>query len=102
MLKKDAPKRRAVGFKSSALDAAAQVEWIQNFKSNKEFHPSVPALVIDEAFNGCGIVVLNDAKLKVGTLLRIKVGQLPVLKAEVRWVQEVDEELTKCGLSYLE
>jgi hypothetical protein len=65
------------------------------------FKPSVPALVFSESHGGCGLVLLATEKILVGDIIRVRVGNLPVCKAEVRWREEIDPTTVKIGLQYL-
>ncbi len=67
-----------------------------------KFQPKILALVIDEALDGCGIVLVNNKTLFEGDICLIKVGQLDPLIGEVRWLKELDEEVHKIGIMYLE
>ena len=60
------------------------------------------ALVIDEALDGCGLVVVNNKILAEGDICLVKVGMLDPLIGEVRWLRELDEEVHKIGIMYLE
>lgn len=66
------------------------------------FDPTIPALVFSEAHKGCGIVVLSTPKLLVGDIVRIQVGALPVFRAEVRWREQVEAQILKLGLLFLD
>lgn len=67
-----------------------------------EFDPKIMALVIDEALDGCGLAVVNNKTLFEGDICLVKVGLLDPLIGEVRWVRELDEEVHKIGIMYLE
>ena len=67
-----------------------------------EFTPQVPGLVFDESFKGCSVVVLETERLQRGDRVRIRAGELPVLKAEVRWRREIDTGVLKVGFLYVE
>ncbi|OFZ55910.1 MAG: hypothetical protein A2428_05185 [Bdellovibrionales bacterium RIFOXYC1_FULL_54_43] len=66
------------------------------------FDPTIPALIFSESHKGCGIVVLTTTKLQIGDHVKIQVGDLPVLRAEVRWREQVDPLIVKIGMMYLE
>ena len=69
---------------------------------DRPFHPTIPALIVDEAFKGCGLIVLPHPKLTVGARLRVQVGKLAPVTAEIRWKLEIDTQVHKIGLMYLE
>ena len=67
-----------------------------------EFSPTIPALVFDESFKGCGLVVLETTLLQVGDRIRVQIGKLPIFNAEVRWRQEIADDILKVGILFLE
>lgn len=71
-------------------------------EDNDEFVSKIQALVIDEALDGCGLVVVNNKTLFEGDTCLVKVGDLDPLIGEVRWVKILDEEVQKIGIMYLE
>lgn len=68
----------------------------------RSFDPTIPALVFSEAHKGCGLVILATSKLQVGDVFKVQVGDLPVLSAEIRWREQVDQQVIKLGVMYLE
>jgi hypothetical protein len=67
-----------------------------------EFSPKIPALIASESYRGCGLVVMKNANLNTGDKIRLQVGKLPPLKAEVRWRMKVDAEIFRVGIMYLD
>ncbi len=67
-----------------------------------EFSPTISALIFDESFGGCGLVILDTPKLQVGDRCRIQIGNLPVTRAEVRWRRELAEDVIKIGVLFNE
>mgnify|MGYP000904760218 FL=1 len=92
--------RRAIRFKPDPGDYAL-VDML-NIENASDFRPTLLGLILEESAKGCGIVVLSNMVLKVGTFCRVKVGRGPALKAEVRWRKDLDEEVMRLGLLYLE
>lgn len=66
------------------------------------FRPSMVALVPEESSKGVGLVLLTTPSLQVGNYVRIQVGKLPPLRAEVRWRRDVDPQIIRIGLLFLE
>jgi len=91
-------KRNSVRFKPDEGTYAL----IDTDADTKEFDPNLPVLVFSEAHKGVGIIALTTPKLQVGDPLKIQVGNLPVLKAEVRWREQVDPQVIKVGIMFLE
>lgn len=73
-------------------DTAAQV-----------FQPDITALIFNESYSGCALVIMGHKRLQVGQTCRIKLGYLnqPML-AEVRWRRELYNGIARIGLKYIE
>jgi hypothetical protein len=67
-----------------------------------EFRPTHIGLLIEEGHKGCGCAVSSRTQLKKGAFCKIKAGELPVFKSEVRWVIRLDKDILKVGFEYLE
>ena len=59
-------------------------------------------LIWDEAHGGCGLITLYHEWLVVGALCRVSVGSVHSLKAEIAFCQEIDPEVIKVGIKFLE
>lgn len=94
-----AKRRRSIRFKPDAENQIAKID-IQNLEG--KFTPSITALVVDEAYQGCGLVFQNQKGFEVGEVCRLQLGQIGPLQAEVRWKQKLDENLIKVGFRFLE
>ncbi|MCK6597738.1 MAG: hypothetical protein L6Q37_05190 [Bdellovibrionaceae bacterium] len=70
--------------------------------STKEFKPSISGLILNESYSGCAIVVASDVILKLGSKVKIKIGNLHVMKAEVVWAKILEENIQKIGIKLLE
>jgi len=68
----------------------------------RHFKPTIAALVTDEALRGCGIVTLSQAPLDPETECMIRVGDLPPLRSQIRWVKEVSADVRRAGVMFLE
>ncbi len=78
-------------------------EALVDAKSKKgKFSPTHRALVLDEAFKGCCLVVPGPFDLTVGDTLWVKVGKLDAMEAEIRWIEKLDPRVFKIGVFYLE
>lgn len=69
------------------------------------FETEAAGLVIEEAYGGCALVVVRKLipeSLAEGTRLQIKVAKLGPMKAEVRWIRHLDDDVSKLGLQYVD
>lgn len=67
-----------------------------------KFEPKVTALVYNESFSGCAVVVQSCKKLQIGDVCSVQISTLSPMKAEVRWRKELDNGITRIGLRYLD
>lgn len=91
-------KRKHIRF---ASDVGTQAFVLANEEGVKLKIP-LPALVVEESFKGCSLVVLKDSIFHEGSLLTVKVGRLDPMKSEVRWVKTFDGKICYIGLVYLD
>lgn len=82
-------------------DVATEASLDVKFKKGK-YTPTHNAIVLDEAFKGCCLVVGGPFDLTVGDTLWCKVGQLDPIEAEIRWMEKLDPRVFKLGIFFLE
>ncbi len=66
------------------------------------FTPRLHALVYEESYGGCGMVVLKGVVFEPGDVIRLQVGRLGPMRAEVRWSMNVDQHVQRLGVMYLD
>lgn len=70
--------------------------------TGREFNPTITAIILNESYAGCAIVFAANDILKKGTQVKIKIGQLEIMKAEVAWNKILEENIQKVGIRLLE
>ncbi len=70
--------------------------------SKGAFKPTLVCLVTEESYKGCGLVSIIYEGLQSGDTCRVQVGAGPVMKAEVRWRTDLDAQVMRIGLMYLD
>jgi hypothetical protein len=70
--------------------------------NRKNFEGELPALIFNESYSGCCVVMMKEKRLKVGGHFKVKVGLLAPLLGEVRWINELDDHFVKLGIEFLE
>ena len=92
-------KRRHVRFAPErSADAAIDLD-----PTREEFKSDVAALIVDEApMGGVCLLVLRAPEMKEGKKLRVRVGDLAPLNGIVVWRTELDTEIAKVGIRFLE
>ncbi|MEN1728426.1 MAG: hypothetical protein AAGJ52_08285 [Pseudomonadota bacterium] len=71
----------------------------------QHFEPEIAGLVNEESRAGCGLVVLNrqiNDRLKVGDRCQVKVGSLGIVLSEVKWINTIEEGVSRLGLEFIE
>ena len=91
-------KRKGVRFKPDP-GAYAEIEW---GAARGDFKGDLIGLVTDESFRGCGLVIVFQEPIRTGSKLRVRIGNGPVLRAEVKWSSFLDSEVVRVGVTYLE
>ncbi len=94
---KSALKRSPIRFKPDPLTVA-----YVDFSKTKNFTPTNTAVVINESYSGCSLVMVYDQPINKGDKIKIKVGQLPEMKASIAWVKVLEENIYKLGVQLLE
>lgn len=90
----DAKAREAVAFIDEREESAKE-----------NFSPGIVGLIIEQSHSGCSLVISKlkpESRLSVDQKIRIKVGPLPILAAQVRWQRELDDNVLRLGIQYLE
>lgn len=95
-------KRNGIRFEPDA----GTIAWI-DFKNTSKlkasaFQPTMVALVTEESHRGCGLALRMSKELEVGAPCRVKVGNNPALLGEVRWRVELDSQIMRIGIMFLE
>lgn len=85
-------------FKPDPMDAAM----VDLKASTPAFEPTMSCLILNESFSGCALVIPTAFPISEGTFMRVKVGRMEPLRAEVVWTQRLDDELLKVGIRFLE
>lgn len=90
--------RRNIRYQPDPLTVA----WIDPLSSGGTFKPKLKALVFSESYSGCGLVGLTADFFNIDSSFRIKVGDVLPLRAEIAWVRELDQDVCKLGIRYLD
>lgn len=91
-------KRRFVRFDPDPTDTAL-VEFSPN---GKTFKPTLAALISNESYGGCGLIVMTRLRIKQGDKVRVKVGRVKPLVGVVAWVDPLAPRILQIGVRYEE
>ena len=91
--------RRNLRYKPDKL----QVAQIMFDGTKTAWQPDDVALIIDEsAVSGCQLVLKFTPHCKPGSRVRVKLGPLDPLLGEIVWRREIDADLFRVGVRFLE
>jgi hypothetical protein len=91
-------KRRYTRYRPNPLSQAK----VQVSLESAAFQPEATALVYEEAFGGCAIIVIWEHAPNIHDQWRVQVGQLNPMVSEVVWFKKLDDSTWKVGLKFLE
>lgn len=97
-------KRRYLRFEPDEV-LVAQLQFIDAEPDDRFFKCQAAGPVLDESYEGCSLVVLTHdlpENREEGRPCLIKLDNLGPIRAELRWVKSVDEEICKIGVHYLD
>ena len=55
----------------------------------------------NESFQGCCVVFVGEVNFKKGQEVLCQCGTLPKVRARVAWIEKLEDEITKMGISFL-
>lgn len=88
---------RSIRFQPDALDHA-MIDF--NFEAN-EFIPTAVALIRNESYTGCSLVLSTTQKLIPGQQIKVSVGRIGVLPCKIVWGKEIEPSLIQIGVQFL-
>lgn len=89
---------RSIRFQPDPLDHA-MIDF--NFES-REFIPTAVALIRNESYTGCSLVLNTTQKLTPGQQIKVSVGRIGVLACKIVWGKEIEPGLIQIGVQFLE
>jgi len=93
-----AKKRKHVRYRPDKLTIAR----IQLEAVTSSFVSEASALVYEESYGGCCLILIHDRAIALQEKWRIQVGNLQPMTSEVVWVKRLDDAIYKVGLKFLE
>ena len=98
------PKRRHMRFEPDEV-VIAELQFIDAEPDDRFFKPRLAGPVLDESYDGCALVALSHAlpeDVAEGTRCLVKLNRLGPMRAELRWVRKIDDEVCRIGVHYLD
>lgn len=68
----------------------------------QKFAADIAGIVFDQSFRGCSLILQLDVEPKPDQLMRLKLGPLKPLLAQVRWIRALDKGIYKIGFEFIE
>jgi hypothetical protein len=78
--------------------------WIDTevHEDKRAFRPTIAALVTDEALHGCGMVALAHDRFRDEAECMVQVGDLAPLRSQIRWIKNLNHDVLRIGVRFLE
>jgi hypothetical protein len=85
-------------FKPDPMDQA----FVEFRSETADFKPQCCALIINESFSGSALVLQSPDTILPEKEIRVKIGRLEPMRAEIIWVKILDKDIYKIGIQFLE
>ncbi len=69
-------------------------------KKVKDFTPEIIGLVFNEAYRGCGVIIVYNDKLEKNMECIVQCGRLDPVLAKIAWINRLDTNTLKLGIEY--
>lgn len=89
------PRRKNIRYKADPAECAL-MEFGRDPRA--PFQGQLAGLIMDYSFHGCCVVAPRREELLIGAKLRVRLGVLDPLAAEVRWLVPIGDDLSRIGL----
>ena len=84
------------------FDAEKNTVGLLSFNDSiKSFNPKYIGLVFNEAYKGCGMIMLYSDEIKKNMNCIVQCGNLNPVEGRVAWVCRLDSNTLKVGIEYL-
>lgn len=96
--------RRHMRFRPDQVEVAL-IQFSEAEPEDFFFEAEAAGLVLEEAYGGCGLVTLShfeSAQPVEGMRCQVKVGKMGPMRAEIRWVKKLDDNVARIGLEYVD
>ena len=70
-------------------------------RESSAFRPTLEGMVVDESYRGCSVVFPRSYEPQIGDRCLIAIGKLGTYLAEIKWREEVPQDLVKAGFELL-
>lgn len=88
---------RSIRFQPDPLDHA-----LIDFHDETGFAATAVALILNESYTGCALLIKTLEPLNKDQIIKVKVGRLAPMRAKVIWLKGVDDNVIKAGVQFLE
>lgn len=104
----DDQRRNFIRFNPDSMETALvdpdENRFLAYHAQNYTFTPSIVALIYDQSYSGCSIIVINykqeNSFLPIGLQCVIKVGEMSPLQGKVRWRETLTNDVLKIGIEF--
>ncbi|MFK7871727.1 MAG: PilZ domain-containing protein [Oligoflexales bacterium] len=85
----------------AAIDLSVEPEQ-HDHDGEKSFSPDFVGLPLSESYKGCSLVIRAHEEITKGKEVRVKIGELSPMTAQIVWVRTLTESVSEIGLHFLE
>jgi hypothetical protein len=78
------------------------IAWVKFQAQDDHGLPELVALVYNESYKGCSLILVSDRHLQAGEQVHVRVGKLQPLQAKVAWVKILEDKILRAGFQYIE
>lgn len=100
----ESEQRRFLRFRPDEFEIAL-IQYTEARLDDFFFEPEAAGLVLEEAYGGCALAMVRKQlpdTLAEGSRFQIKVAKLGPMKAELRWIRHLDDDVSKLGVQYVD
>ncbi|MFW7380780.1 MAG: hypothetical protein ACOH5I_18340 [Oligoflexus sp.] len=79
-----------------------EVAYLAKSLDADNFQPELVGLISDESYNGARLVFAGAVDLQEGEECLLQVGKLPLSRAKIQWIKQLESDVVIAGFQYLE
>lgn len=99
---KTAGKKKKVSKRSIRFVSDPMTLGYIDYDASGSFQPHSVGIILNESYMGCALIMQTDNKLTENQKIKIKLGNLDPIKAQIIWFKILEENIYKIGIKLLE
>ncbi|WP_013322089.1 PilZ domain-containing protein [Gloeothece verrucosa] len=111
MLKNFTSSQKAIDYVISSSDYRQYTRYTNNlgtvveidYQPKKQvFINSIKGLIINDSLGGCGLIVATNKEFQANQICWLRTYGLRPIKVRIAWVQEIENNIFRLGIEYLD